>query len=268
MSCQKFRNGIEELETEASPRGAIVEHLASCEACRDFRAGRERLRQLVSGLAKVSAPDDFEFRLRARIARAEASDFARFGWRTFVPGAAWLTLAACAVFALGLFVRFRPTREQNSVTASTARPARAETADHTALSPANRELASVNDATSDTTESPAGTSLSAGATASRARQRRIKVSPRAPAEEIARVEPRRVVTEENNRGVIGMRIYVSSPIPLPVAASERPLEVMFKDMRGASRVVSVDPVTFGARDLAAQRARVANAKYTSNQGVW
>ena len=185
-----------------------------------------------------------------------------------MPGAAWLTLAACAVLALGLFVHFRPAREENQAVPVAARQARERAPSGSDALPAPREVAAAEENKSDPAAEREVASTSGEAAASPAPRRRIRVSPRVMGEALAEVEPERVATETHTLGVTGMPIYVSSPIPLPVAASERPLEVMFKDMSGGSRVVSVDPVTFGARDLSAQRARVANAKYTSSQGVW
>src|SRR5260221_441235 len=43
-------------------------HVAGCASCRDFRAERTSLRELVGSLEPVAAPGDFDLRLRARLA--------------------------------------------------------------------------------------------------------------------------------------------------------------------------------------------------------
>jgi hypothetical protein len=85
--------------------------------------------------------------------------------------------------------------------------------------------------------------------------------PRAVLEEIASGVGKAGGFEEHSRSVIGGTV-----IPLQVSAEEQPLQVTFKDMQGASRVVRVDPVAFGSREPAVSGARVVNA--THKQGVW
>src|SRR4029453_18808029 len=54
------------------PSERTTAHLSLCAGCRDFRAERTELRQLVGSLESVIAPADFEMRLRARIAREQS----------------------------------------------------------------------------------------------------------------------------------------------------------------------------------------------------
>ena len=51
-------------------RAALLrtEHLKECLACREFHQTQTKLRQMVGSLGTVSAPADFDFRLRARLA--------------------------------------------------------------------------------------------------------------------------------------------------------------------------------------------------------
>ena len=66
--CRDTRREIDELEFGAEPSQLAMEHLATCEACRQFRAERAELREIVGSLERVGAPPDFDMRLRARIA--------------------------------------------------------------------------------------------------------------------------------------------------------------------------------------------------------
>src|SRR5688500_12983854 len=65
--CKVYRREIVEGFDGTMSRGARA-HAEVCRDCGDELRGRESLRALVRGLAKVEAPSDFEFRLRARMA--------------------------------------------------------------------------------------------------------------------------------------------------------------------------------------------------------
>ncbi|MFL6227327.1 MAG: hypothetical protein ACJ741_00955 [Pyrinomonadaceae bacterium] len=267
MICKNFRTEIEASDG-AQPLGARASaHVAACRACRELQAGHESLRRLVGGLERVEAPADFEFKLRARIARADGASNAGFVRRAFVPGAVWLAVAACAVLVLGMFIHFRP--------ADTNAPP----------SPTNETVASTSGATtappSQTISTPAGEVSQLKAESSKESVQDVRVAsrtqrnvarrgrfilPRDAVAQMASIEPGEGSLETNNLSVQGTKIYVGSPIPLPLTTPDRPLEAMFKDAHGASRVVSVDPVTFGARSLPSRRVGVKDVAYS--QGVW
>ena len=95
--CRDTRREIDELEFGAEPSHRAIEHIAACEACRQFGAERTELRELVGSLERVGAPPDFDMRLRARIA-AERSTSRRqpfFAWLLSTP-----SLAAVALFVV------------------------------------------------------------------------------------------------------------------------------------------------------------------------
>jgi hypothetical protein len=279
MSCQKFRTEIEETARAASLGVRTAAHLAVCGECRAFRDERESLRGLVASLARVEAPADFEFRLRARIARADGASDARSGWRGFVPGAAWVAVAGCLVLALGLFAYFRTSQGTDQIaaardTASNGSQVTTPGVERNVNQPGNgvtptvvaegaNEGANV-DETQDSTESSADLT---GRTRRAPRRQRF-IIPREAVQQLAEAQHDGRQLGTNILGEGEMKIYTASPIPLPGTTQERPLEAMFTDARGASHAVSVDPVTFGARGLPVQRGHVANVKYTQTQGVW
>lgn len=85
-------------------------HAASCAACGEELRGHEALRGLVRGLGRVEAPHDFEYRLRARIARSKpGGGHGVFGRLFPVSGLTWAAVAVC-VLSLTAAVYFR--REQ------------------------------------------------------------------------------------------------------------------------------------------------------------
>ncbi|HYE13652.1 MAG TPA: hypothetical protein VD968_04335, partial [Pyrinomonadaceae bacterium] len=71
--CKATRVEIEEASGALPLGGAAREHVAACAACKEFYAECASLRRLVGELERVSAPDDFDRRLRARMASAGAS---------------------------------------------------------------------------------------------------------------------------------------------------------------------------------------------------
>jgi hypothetical protein len=267
MNCQKYRTEIEELERGAALTESARAHAAGCDSCRAFRAGDDSLRALVGGLARVEAPGDFEFRLRARIARSEGVGARPAFWRGFVPGGAWLTVAGCLVLALGVFVRFRP----GQTTSPQSAPAAVQTHEiaRAASTPGKSVGAGVEDGEVRTVahaESLPTALVRSSNRTTRAQQSHKFILPHEAAEQLAGLQNGGDATETLTLDSQGMKIYVGTPIALPVSTHDRPLEALFKDTSGATRSVSVDAVTFGARDLRSRRAQARNASYT--QGVW
>ena len=72
-NCEAIRQELDELMLDETSSVAIVEHLRECAACREFNEKQTRLRQIVGSLGTVSAPPDFDFRLRARLANDAGS---------------------------------------------------------------------------------------------------------------------------------------------------------------------------------------------------
>jgi|SRR5580765_252241 len=67
--CRIVRLEIDSSELGQRLSETAEAHVASCPSCAEFRAERSRLRALVGSLEPVTAPADFDMRLRARIAR-------------------------------------------------------------------------------------------------------------------------------------------------------------------------------------------------------
>ena len=72
-NCEAIRQQLDELMLGETSNAVVVEHLRECAACREFNEKQTRLRQIVGSLGTVSAPPDFDFRLRARLANDAGS---------------------------------------------------------------------------------------------------------------------------------------------------------------------------------------------------
>ena len=57
-------------------------------------------------------------------------------------------------------------------------------------------------------------------------------------------------------------------ITIPVRISMQPVKVLLRDGRGTSRVVSIEPVTFGAQDFVKRAGEEKSAPLPSKEGVW
>jgi len=72
MNCREFLNEFEE-------RNVLTEtatlHLKTCPGCKKTSGEQIRVWQMIDGLNQVSAPKDFDFRVKARIANAQPADY-------------------------------------------------------------------------------------------------------------------------------------------------------------------------------------------------
>ena len=104
MSCKQIREAIDAASGHNSYSGHVASHLSGCPDCHRYSDEAASLIRLLSAQPRVDAPPDFEFRLRARIAGAQAAPpidpqgFLQkirpwtFSWGQTVAAAAALTL--------------------------------------------------------------------------------------------------------------------------------------------------------------------------------
>src|SRR4030095_7336730 len=72
--CQAIQREIDEANLNAELSASAKEHLGQCDKCRRFHHEHRMLRGLMAELETVGAPPDFDFRLRARLAREAPSN--------------------------------------------------------------------------------------------------------------------------------------------------------------------------------------------------
>src|SRR5712664_1917322 len=101
MECRATRQEIDEGGGRLSAQA--LRHVASCARCLAFQNESARLRELLTSLEPVTAPADFDLRLRARI----AAQTEKLGPRSFFCGFARST-PAFAVAALVIVARCGP----------------------------------------------------------------------------------------------------------------------------------------------------------------
>ena len=103
--CREVRREIDQSELRQSLSADGEAHLANCAACQTFQDERLRLRALVGGLQPVTAPADFDMRLRARIARERDLPRQPFIFRALMSTPA-IVVAAVLVIAVAAIVFF------------------------------------------------------------------------------------------------------------------------------------------------------------------
>ena len=98
-NCGVVRKELDELMLGEACSSSAAAHLRECAGCREFHQQQTKLRQIVGSLGTVSAPADFDFRLRARLANDSSS--AAY-WQFTRRGFALATVLL--VFATGAFL--------------------------------------------------------------------------------------------------------------------------------------------------------------------
>jgi hypothetical protein len=267
MKCEAYRGEFEEATADVRLSRDASEHAAGCEACGRLYRERVALRGLVGELARVEAPADFEFRLRARIRAAEGTPRRRFFARPATQTAS-AALVACLVLlvAAGIYIK-RPTHStQQSVasggagevsqpTASEATGARVENV------PTKIETAKVSEGGRAADVINASAQGKTTAKGEAAQGRRAGVLTRSFAERAAPGLSRKGI----DAGQVAM---LSTPVPLKLPAGQQPMRVVLRDDNGASRVVSVRSVSFGSQQFVGGLRTSFRPSGETKEGVW
>ncbi|MBC7795349.1 MAG: hypothetical protein H7Z37_00590 [Pyrinomonadaceae bacterium] len=113
-NCQNYQNEIETAKDFSNQNSLSTEtsrHLENCATCQTHNAERESLHKLMQKLERVSAPTDFDFRLRAKLNQRKTVPTQTFSFLT------WRKIAvfAPASFAIILLAIFglRNFQQQN-----------------------------------------------------------------------------------------------------------------------------------------------------------
>jgi hypothetical protein len=239
LECRVTRQHIDELELGERPSERASAHLSLCAGCRDFRAARNELRQLVGSLEPVVAPADFEMRLRARIARDQSPTREPLFARLIRTPA----LAAAALFVMvgGTLVWVAQRDIEPSANVATVQqPLPAAKPSHSAI---------ITSGASDPTD------------ASASREEVVANVPNVTSRKHR--APSRIQSQDYS--------VLAAPDPIRqtdqayVNAPSRPVVFALEDERGTKRKISLPPVSFGSQSLVNNRVPVS---YTGNSRIW
>jgi len=226
-NCEVIRRELDELMLGETSSGAVVEHLRECAACREFNEKQTKLRQMVGSLGTVSAPADFDFRLRARLANDVGRAAFHF-WPLARRGLAFAVLLL--VFVMGaILIRnvFNRPAENKQV------------ADQHNTTPAPQPVPTV--------EQRKETSLGPALYASAPERRPQPVKNERP----SRVR-RPLVSEDfssQRAEVINGREPATEFEVLPLDSSSQSFKVSLDDGRGNARIISVPTISFGSQRM-------------------
>ena len=238
MECRATRQEIDEGGGQLS--GQALRHVASCAQCLAFQNERARLRELLTSLEPVTAPADFDFRLRARI----AAQTEKLGLRSFFGGFALSTpaiaVAALVIVALGgsiVWIKQRGAKQASTVAVNSTSQVKVRSSTTADNLPQSKQADVPDSATPASTK---GTNADApiyvvhggkpqfkdpGATRPTTSSRDFNVSA-VPS-----------IKQGQNPGAV----YVSAPM--------KPMVLSLQDDNGATRRISLPPVSFGSQRL-------------------
>jgi hypothetical protein len=269
MDCKACRNEIELAPTGEGARAEeALAHMERCARCRDFSAERHALVALVSSLEAISAPHDFEWRLRARLAADKRGTNVRSRSLTgFAPGAQAIALAATFALLIGVAVIFK----QMSPESFNAKPA-AEIAGGNArnvVETPNEAKAGLSEtiASSSNNKITATDSLTSRRVRSASPARAAREVKETPAAETAAIRPPATVRSND---------FSSSAAPVitlfavPVKNQSQHLKLLLDAGHGTMRTVSLQPVTFGAQAILERQggAAVQRSLNTNTDDIW
>ena len=244
MNCHNVRRAIEAADCGDLLSVAATEHISACAACKKLNDEHIKLRDIVSNLGTVKAPEDFEFRLRARLARANAQgtqpylNRLNFGFRS-------LAFASLMVVFGGAMVVVNLRSPQQDPATPQQTPVSSPVA---AATPFQQPTGSPVGATLATT----GTPVSQGP--------------------VRRNEGAKRVRSMGTRDMASAPARVVRPGELTARASDFPIDgspqsvkVSMDDGRGSSRTISVPRVSFGSQRVLSQSTSPLVA---SARGAW
>lgn len=248
--CRATRREIDESELNQRLGDQARSHLAGCASCSDFRAERASLRELVGSLEPVTAPGDFEMRLRARIASEQGRARQPFIFRFVTSTPAIASAALVVMLAMSMVWLAQRNKSQTPPTALV--PVK-----EAPKVPDQPQLASNGGSDAAQTRVPPAVDLKpasrpgrgenlARALNNKSAQAGIKATDYgvSPAESIRQGEQR------------AGEVSLSAPL--------NPMVVSMQDDRGATHKISLPPVSFGAGRLVDNRVTVS----TTNGRSW
>ena len=257
MNCRNTRREIEEEGSDHLLSSAAKDHIENCPECRKFSEDRVKLRGMLSSLGAVTAPDDFDFRLRARLAnekRGEARPFVMRNMSFGLRSAAFATILLLIGSAF-LFVRFRGPAD-NSLSAIAIKPPSITIAKPGIDLPGNGAQPVTQVIAGQQTNPPrtVETNLNPGSSQYQRSAKRHAGSRNEVA--FARDNPRIKTRDLSSTAAPVFRptdaMAANGSSAFPIGASYQSLKVLVDDGRGSSRTISLPSVSFGSQRVLAQ----------------
>ena len=236
--CRSVRHEIDQSELGQRLSESSESHVIGCASCAAFRAERTRLRELVGSLRPVTAPADFDLRLRARIAREQDQSSSQPSiFRLFMSTPA-IAIAGVIVMVVGGLVWMNQHSAQPPTTTASNQPAPLNPA--TQAGPSTPAGARDNQA-APPAEAPKGRDLSIEDQKLASAQRRN--STKSP---LLADAPRSSDFNTSRAPSFPMSDRAGE---VSLTAPVKPMVVTVYDEKGGSRKILLPPVSFGAQRL-------------------
>lgn len=252
MNCKAFRVEIEESD-DAKPRSHEASvHLESCANCAAFGNEQLALKGMIESLEVVTAPADFDFRLRARLAALKGEHRGHVSWNRYIPNTRALAIAAVLVIVIivGLVVRQAKLvrdadNERDRIVKSNPVDEPAPSTPLAATSPSDKRPES---AASSAVDFPNTVMTQARRTGNTRIEKNTKD-----------IHDESIVSKDLGStstastvlppGIPDPMTLSSTMVAIPVRASMRPTTIMLKGGGTQPQSISLRPVTFGGQDL-------------------
>lgn len=247
--CTTIQRELDEMAFGEHCSPASFEHLAQCDECRDYHQKQTKLREIVGSLGTVSAPPDFEIRLRSRLARDNNASRTSFINSRFLSQRR-AAVATVLVLLIGGAILVSQRIKRDAKPPRVAASNQAPTPVSVAVAKENSNSVAVQDehSASNIEVTPTGTLINKRTLPSTPRNKRNTVAADFSSLQAPVIQGSQPVT-------------TSDPV-FPVDASQQSLKVSLLDGRGNRKTISLPTVTFGS-----QRVVPASTSYAP-KGVW
>lgn len=263
--CKTIRCEIDEADLDRQLSVGTTDHLRTCVECRTFQSEHRTLQGLMASLDTVAAPSDFDFRLRARLAREKSRKAVRNSSFSFVTRAIAAVALVSVLAVAGVVVKnWLTSRDAGTTLVSSPAPERGsgKGSEPTKLAPSTSEAF--------TPKVPDDNEGSGN---------RVGPTPRHPAGTLKNNAPRSSSTmARKNRGTAIRDSAVSPAAVLTrdtqtdpgslvlVPLDARALKISIDNGRGTSRTISLPKVSFGSQRLMARESSLTPV--SPAKGVW
>lgn len=256
--CRITRREIDESELNQGLGQSSLTHLSSCAPCSEFRDERTRLREMVGDLGPVTAPPDFDVRLRARIAAQRQSSARGFFFQGFSLSTPAIAVAALVLVGAASLIWFGQHNRNQEPTIA-AGPGKGSIAPVISQPP----VAIIQAGGPEVTSTPEVDSTNATVDLTRPRRDRGPSS----RDTVAKVTqppftargPGVQSMDVNVLGAESIKQTERNPGEVSLSAPLRPMVVSMQDDRGMTRKFSLPPVSFGSQRLVDNRFPVSPA---------
>jgi hypothetical protein len=239
--CRDVRQEIDQADLRQALSASSEAHVGTCTACAVFRDERFRLRELVGGLQPVTAPADFDMRLRARIARERDVPKQPFIFRLVMSTPA-IVVAAVLVIAVGtiVFLSQRNHSQDPALASDNGKEVKSTPAPIEIAKDHDPEPGPSSPAVNDNTLKPKQSNVTARNTP--------KLT--SPANALPEVSDSTVRSAQSVR-------MTDRDGQVTLTAPLRPMIVTVYDEHGGTRRIQLPPISFGSQRFTDNRSQVS-----------